>query len=324
MNGGFFSGFQPPNRSEKIKGSKKGEGRLQKKSPVYLYPMDAPEQLHRKRLQKNVDFIQVDTSKLNLIHRKAVNVLFHNYIKKCEELHVDHFDDFISIPIAILKVLVNYSKKDNFKFYEELLKMQELSVKYVFKDNDKTRIRSLILFHTIDYIPETNTILYNVNKNISGMIYDPKIYTKLYLGLSRIFKSKHSLSLWENCKVHLFNGETPAYPIETWKKLLGVSAKYESFKVFNQKVIKKSVEEINLISDINITARYFRGDKKHIESISFIVKRNATKNQEWIKQYPIEVQGYLIEDQTNEMNSYWLKKFRKSKIKIAENNSDEK
>lgn len=273
--------------------------------------MDTPEKIFRKRIQKHVDLVQVDSSQLSLVHRKAVNVLFHCYIKKCEATNTEHYDDFIAVPMNLLKLLVNYSGKDDNIFFKEMEKMSQLSVRYVFKDDDdNTRTRKLTLFPTIDYVHETGMFLFNVNKNISPMIYDPKIYTKLYLGLSRIFRSKHSLSLWENCKIHLFSGETPFYDIKTWKKLLGVSEMYDEFKVFNQKIIKKSVDEINSISDISIEPIYKR-ENRAVVAIAFSVTRQQTVKQEWIKQYPIEIQGYLMEDQNNEMNSFWLKKIKK-------------
>lgn len=273
--------------------------------------METPNQIFRKRVQKHVDLVQVDTSNFTLVQRKAVNVLFHCYIKKCESLNIEHYDDFIAIPLDILKVLVNYEKNDNYKFFQEMEKMSELSIKYVFKDeNDHTRHRTLVLFHTIDYVPETGMFLFNVNKNISPMLYNPQMYTKIYLGLSRIFRSKHSLSLWENCKVHLHTGKTPFYDIPTWKKLLGVSEMYDEFRVFNQKVIKKSVEEINGISDITIKPIYKR-ESRAVVAIAFTVSRNPTGNQEWIKHYPIEIQGYLMQDQDAEMNNFWLKRIKK-------------
>jgi plasmid replication initiation protein len=143
-----------------------------------------------------------------------------------------------------------------------------------------------------------------------NLLYNPQIYTTIMLGIARVFKSKHSLSLWENCHCYLFKKETPSFTIEDWKRLLGVSEKYSEFKVFSQKVLKKAIDEVNNISDIIIEPVYKRDHKRNVTHISFKVDRNPANNQKWIQEYPPSIQGSLFDIQQNMASKFWIKKIQ--------------
>ena len=77
------------------------------------------------------------------------------------------------------------------------------------------------------------------------------------------FDSKHAQMLWELCTDYLDPsrgcGETPFLLLDTYRDLMGVEPhEYPEFKEFNRRVIKGPVEEINRVTDFNVTVAYRR------------------------------------------------------------------
>lgn len=262
-----------------------------------------------RRLQKNINIIQLDTSELTLLHRKSINVLFHNYIQQCAYYNVDHLDE-VTIPIDTLKQLTNYKNKNGKSFFAEMRRMKKCSVYCLYKQDDETIQSDITLIHYIEERIEKGVFVYEVSKRIMNILYNPQTYTTLMLGIARIFTSKHSLSLWENCHCYLYKKESPFFDIDSLKKLLGVSKKYEEFKVFNQKVLKKAIDEVNNISDLAIEPIYRRDSKRNITHIAFKINRNPANNQGWIKEYPESIQGTLFDLQNDMASKFWIKKIQ--------------
>ena len=75
-------------------------------------------------------------------------------------------------------------------------------------------------------------------------------------------------------------GSTGFIELELWRKLLGATeSSYDEFKVFNNRVLKPASNEVNAISDIDITDILFdRRKSRRITHIKLKFKSEAVKN----------------------------------------------
>jgi plasmid replication initiation protein len=105
------------------------------------------------------------------------------------------------------------------------------------------------------------------------------MYARISLSLQNKFQSKHALALYELC-LDYFDfersyGETPLISVGEFRELMGVDAgEYPVFARLNEKVIKKAVNEINDLSDLFVTVRYERFQRK-IDAIKFCINRKT-------------------------------------------------
>ena len=68
-------------------------------------------------------------------------------------------------------------------------------------------------------------------------------------------------------------GETPPMPIATYRRLLGLSdGQYARFKDLSLCVIRKTVEEINRVTDFRVTVEY-KGECRRVTAVKFKIRR---------------------------------------------------
>ena len=157
------------------------------------------------------------------------------------------------------------------------------------------------------------------------MLYSPSIYARINLQLQNRISSKHSLILYENIFFYYRAadgfGETPWVEIPTLRKLLCLKKnEYKQFKVFNSAVIKKSVEEINQKTDLQVTVEYKRSGRR-VAAVKFFVKLN--NDQESDKEAIASDKNNLLSKMVKEFGitepkaKQMLKEY--SAVRIAEN-----
>lgn len=101
------------------------------------------------------------------------------------------------------------------------------------------------------------------------------MFALINLNIQRRFTSGHGLALYENCYRFVRTGSTGWWPIDTFRRLMGVddSAYYESFKHLNAKIIKPAVDEVNRTSNIDI-APEFQKRGRAVTEIRFLIREN--------------------------------------------------
>ena len=108
-------------------------------------------------------------------------------------------------------------------------------------------------------------------------LYNPRIYTKLNLGLQNRFTSRYALILWEVCfdyfDIARNQGETPFIPLERFKELMGIGEDdYPLFKEFNRNVIKPAIKEINELTNFSVEVDQKRVGRR-IGELKFRISR---------------------------------------------------
>lgn len=121
-------------------------------------------------------------------------------------------------------------------------------------------------------------IEYDFSSFLREKLANPKMYALLNLAILNQFRSKYALAIYELCKDYEGVGQTPVIPIDKYRAFQGLEeTEYKEFKRLNTRVIKEPMEEVNKVSDIQVSVEY-RKIKKMIVGIKFFVQRNPQVN----------------------------------------------
>lgn len=120
-------------------------------------------------------------------------------------------------------------------------------------------------------------LYYSFAPELKMLLHNPKMYALIPLGLQNNFNDKHSLALYQlfldyhNPK--LKTSSTPEIPLETFRELMGLKdGEHAEFKHLNQRVIIRSIQEIEQLTDFRITVEYRKVTRKVI-SIKFHIQK---------------------------------------------------
>jgi hypothetical protein len=223
--------------------------------------------LRRESVKKNVAAIHV-SGKLTLLQRKLSNVLLLNA-----------YDTLISqvkhrIDARTLCLMIGYNSNDLDTLRDALRGLAETVAEWDMLD-DKGRqewgVSSLLAYAKL----KGGICEYAYSPALAEKLHDPKVFALINLNIQRRFTSGHGLALYENCYRFVRTGSTGWWPIEIFRRLMGVddSTYYETFKHLNAKVIKPATEEVNRTSNIEITPE-FRKTGRAISHIRFRIREN--------------------------------------------------
>ena len=105
-------------------------------------------------------------------------------------------------------------------------------------------------------------------------LYQPEIYGQINIDLISKFKSGYGLALYENCIRYKGLSQTPWFPIDVFRKLMGVfEEKYLAFKDFKKRVLDIGIEEVNAVSPLRIIPELDRVNQKVIR-VRFKLEKN--------------------------------------------------
>lgn len=221
-------------------------------------------------LKKHVATVHV-SGELSLLERKIVNVLLLNA-----------YDDLLTrkthkIPVGILSTMLGFDSKNTDALKKALLKVMSTPVSFdLLHDGGDSdwNASPLIGYAGI----RSGVCSYEYSDWLAKKLANPEIYTLININVQKQFSGGYSLALYENCLRFKRTGSTGWITVETWRRLLGAEAStYDEFKHFNGEVIKKSVKEINTVSNIVVTPEYKR-EARRVTQIRFLVEENPQKS----------------------------------------------
>ncbi|WP_082182024.1 replication initiation protein [Aestuariivita boseongensis] len=223
--------------------------------------------LRRQSVKKNVAAIHV-SGKLTLLQRKLSNVLLLNA-----------YDTLVSrtkhqIDARTLCMMVGYNSNDMETLKQSLRSLAETTAEWDMLDENGRQewgVSALLSYAKLS----GGVCEYAYSPALAEKLHDPKVFALINLNIQRRFTSGHALALYENCYRFVRTGSTGWWPIELFRRLMGVdgSAYYESFKHLNAKVIKPAVAEVNKTSNILITPE-LRKMGRQVSEIRFLIKEN--------------------------------------------------
>lgn len=260
--------------------------------------------MRRGSVKKNVAAIHV-SGKLTLLQRKLSNVLLLNA-----------YDTLLTQPrhqidARTLALMIGYNSNDMDTLRDALRGLAETVAEWDMLDEKGRQewgVSSLLSYAKL----KGGICEYAYSPALAEKLYDPKVYALINLNIQRRFTSGHGLALYENCYRFVRTGSTGWWPIETFRRLMGVegSAYYEVFKQLNAKIIKPAVEEVNRTSNIRLTPE-FRRMGRAVSEIRFLIEENPQlamfdiKGDDAVRESPVYAQ-LLGQGVSDRLARQWL------------------
>ena len=223
--------------------------------------------LRRGEVKKHVAAIHV-SGKLTLLQRKLSNVLLLNA-----------YDTLTSSPrhqidARTLCLMIGYNSNDMETLKQSLRGLAETVAEWDMLDEKGQQewgVSSLLAYARL----KGGVCEYSYSPALAEKMHDPKVFALINLNIQRRFTGGHALALYENCYRFVRTGSTGWWPLDLFRRLLGVdgSAYYEVFKHLNAKIIKPAVAEVNRTSNIIITPET-RKIGRSVTDIRFRIREN--------------------------------------------------
>ena len=223
--------------------------------------------LRRGAVKKHVAAIHV-SGKLTLLQRKLSNVLLLNAYDTLREAQSFQMD------ARTLCLLVGYNSNDFETLKASLRGLAETVAEWDMLDEagqQEWGVSSLLSYAKL----KGGVCEYAYSPALAEKLADPKVFALINLNIQRRFTSGHALALYENCYRFHRTGSTGWWPLETFRRLMGVedSSYYEVYKHLNAKIIKPAVAEVNKTSNIVITPEV-RKRGRAVTDIRFLIAPN--------------------------------------------------
>lgn len=223
--------------------------------------------LRRGAVKKHVAAIHV-SGKLTLLQRRLSNVLLLNAYDTLTTQAVHRID------ARTLCLMIGYNSHDMDTLKASLRGLAETVAEWDMLDADGRQewgISSLLAYARL----KGGVCEYAYSPALAQKLHDPKVFALINMNIQRRFTSGHALALYENCYRFVRTGSTGWWPIELFRRLMGVgdSDYYETFKHLNAKIIKPAVEEVNRTSNIIVTAET-RKMGRSVTDIRFLIREN--------------------------------------------------
>ncbi len=211
-------------------------------------------------LKKHVNTIHCSNN-LTLVQRKLFNALLLNaYHEMPEKLQY-------TISIKKLCSLIGYDSRDYKKLRKSIMDLITTAIEwnvieYNYGDQEaKWRASAVVSAAKI----ENGICTYEFSSIMRELLYHPEIYGKIDINIMTSFNSSYGLALYENCIRFQNISSTPWLPINTFRKLMGISEnRYKNFCDLKKRVLDIAVKEVNLYSPIKVIPELQRVNKKVI------------------------------------------------------------
>lgn len=223
--------------------------------------------LRRESVKKNVAAIHV-SGKLTLLQRKLSNVLLLNA-----------YDTLVTqsshrIDARTLCLMIGYNSNDTDTLKGALRGLAETLAEWDMLDEKGRQewgVSALLSYAKL----KDGVCEYAYSPALAEKLHDPKVFALINLNIQRQFTGGHALALYENCFRFVNTGSTGWWPLEIFRRLMGVDGSdyYQSFKQLNAKIIKPAAAEVNKVSDILVTPETRRMGRT-VTDIRFLIKRN--------------------------------------------------
>lgn len=212
---------------------------------------------------------------LSLVERKICNILLLNA-----------YDDLVQedgrevrhrIPVGYLAQMVGWDDSNNVSSLKAALaSLQKTTVEFNLMKDGKESWESMSM---LSYASVRNgKCTYGYVSELARKLSDPEVFATINVGIQKRFKGGYSLTLYENCVRFRNVKSTGWWELKTFRRLMGADAEmYNDFKRLSSFVIKKSVEEVNTVSDIKIAVEYKRQGRK-VVALRFTVAENPQQS----------------------------------------------
>lgn len=231
-----------------------------------------------QELKKAVEYVHV-AGALSLIERKIINVLL-----------LYAYDDLLTreehaIPLGLLSRLIGWKNYEELK--EAIRSIKRVELEFDAFTDRQNRNPEWLLTNPLGEVTFTNGVcIYSYGPRLRAKLKNPDVYALINMKLQREFQSSYGLALYENTVRYKDVGSTGWHTVDEWKGILGLVKKfdqagkelpsaYDAFKVFNARVIKVAVEDVNTHTpNFEVEADYEKRGRE-VKRIRFLLKQKT-------------------------------------------------
>lgn len=253
-------------------------------------------------LKKHVNAIHCSNN-LSLIQRKIFNSLLFNAYPDLP------YKQQFEIKTKDLSKLIGFNSNDMGLLKSSLLGLITTSIEWNVIDatgqgEKKWKASSILAAAEIS----NGLCIYEYSQMMKEFLYQPETYGKINIELVSKFKSNYGLALYENCIRYQGLPQTPWFPLEVFRKLMGVhEGKYPLYRELKKRVVDVAVKEIGTITALAITPEIERVNQK-VTKIRFKLDKKALEAE-------IAITGLVLD---NDLNEILINVFGLSKQTIKE------
>jgi hypothetical protein len=221
-----------------------------------------------RQVRKCVEAVHI-TNSINLVQRKLINGLLLNAYYELPNLSISTH----RIPVTQLVNLIGYDSK-NIPYLRDLLKALTSTVIEwdIMNEAGKREWGVSALLASADIIDGVCTYAYS--PHLRAKLFNPQFYVLLDIDIVRRFQSGYALALYENCARYRRLGQTPSFPIDVVRSLLGArDPYYDDYRKLNERVIQPALREVNAVTDLTLTIEVKR-EARQVTEIRFLIGSN--------------------------------------------------
>jgi Arc/MetJ-type ribon-helix-helix transcriptional regulator len=169
---------------------------------------------------------------------------------------------------------IGFTSRD-LRYFHEALKYLMLSrIEWnIFNPMDprgKNRVGASTFLASYEII-DGKILEYSFSDHLLERVMRPEIFGFFDMAVIRNFTRVAGLALYDTCKLFVHQGHTPWHPVELWRRLLdATNPNYDETRRFTEKVIRPAEQEVNQVSDIEVSMEVTR-EQRRIKLIRFVV-----------------------------------------------------
>lgn len=219
-------------------------------------------------MRENNNLVNVHSSAIHIENKVGLKSRLAWFYMLYKAFPVLKDQNSFTITIGELKKAIGYTSTNNQHLKEvvEELARTEIQWNLFGKDGHEWGISHLLSQCIIK--TDSNIIYYEYSSFVKEKLSNPEMYVKINLLVSKNFKSKHTLSLYCLALDYLYiknNYGEKTLTLEEMRTYLGLEDyEYKTAGELYKHVLKKSEEEINTNSDLNINIDVSRGERSKI------------------------------------------------------------
>lgn len=227
-----------------------------------------------RQVRKCVEAVHI-TNNITLVQRKLINALLLNAYYELPNPSIT----IHRIPVRQLVDLIGYDSHDVARIKTLLKALTSTVIEWdILNDAGKREWGVSTLLASADIIDGVCTYAYSPHLRVK--LFNPQFYVLLDIDIVRRFHSCYALALYENCARFRRLGQTPSFPVDALRALLGASDPYyEDYRKLNERVIQPALREVNAITDLLITTQVKR-QARRVAEIRFLIEPNPQQNMQ--------------------------------------------
>ena len=220
-----------------------------------------------------------NSSPLSFVQRKAINILLKNADK---EIHAD-IEHKISMRELMLGIGWNTASKSPDNLKECLNELVSIKIQWnIFEADKKSKWVTSTLLASAAI--KDGYVYYSYSLPLRALLSRPNVYAKLDLGIQKLFRVKYSMLIWEYISGELSSKKKDMITTQwlTYEQILKLtylenSAYEKRYSLFLERVLAKSLKEINDKSDVEVTYKT-KNERGRITHICFQANKKGTQN----------------------------------------------